>query len=59
MEPKVEKLEHEKEKLPYEAPKLTRHGSVEQITGDCDDPCDSGQTRVLSGVFDDTGGSVL
>ena len=33
MEPKVEKVEHEKEKQPYEAPKLTKHGSVEQVTG--------------------------
>ena len=45
MEPKVEKVEHEKEKLPYETPKLTRHGSVEQVTGGifpsgCDTDCD-------------------
>ncbi len=33
MEPKVEKVEHEKEKQPYETPKLTKHGSVEQVTG--------------------------
>ena len=33
MEPKVEKVEHEKEKLPYETPQLTKHGSAEQVTG--------------------------
>ena len=32
MESKVEKLEHGKEKQSYEAPKLTKHGSVEQVT---------------------------
>jgi len=32
MEPKVENVEHAKEKKPYETPKLTRHGSVEQVT---------------------------
>jgi hypothetical protein len=27
------KLEQGKEKQPYEAPQLTKHGSVEQVTG--------------------------
>ena len=29
----VEKLEDGKEKQPYERPQLTKHGSVEQVTG--------------------------
>jgi hypothetical protein len=33
MEAKLEKLEHGKEKQSYETPQLTKHGSVEQITG--------------------------
>jgi hypothetical protein len=41
---KLEKVEHGKEKQPYEAPQLTKHGSVEQVT--------SGVT-VLSGFADD------
>jgi len=28
-----EKLEQPKEKQPYETPQLTKHGSVEQVTG--------------------------
>jgi hypothetical protein len=33
MEQKIEKVEHEKEQQPYETPQLTKHGSVEQVTG--------------------------
>ena len=29
----VEKLENGKEKQPYETPKLTKHGSVQEVTG--------------------------
>lgn len=33
MELEVEKVEQEKEKQPYETPQVTKHGSVEQLTG--------------------------
>ena len=34
MEPKLERVEQEEEKKPYETPELTPHGSIEQLTGD-------------------------
>jgi len=33
MDAKVEKVEQAQKKQPYETPQLTKHGSVEQLTG--------------------------
>ena len=55
MKPDNENPTKENVKKPWQTPRLIKHGTIEQITGDCDDPCDSGtQTSLLSGDFRDS-----